>query len=380
MIRRRKIFYYSLYLFIILLFTFAIAELAFSLIFPESPFNEVKLRHPTPYVVFAGKPNADVSSQTVAALKKRSEEVPEDFKETLNELGYRGDLPTHDKGNEFRIFLLGGSTAYHGFPYEKTISQKLETQLKQKGLSNAKVYNFGVASANSGQELSLLIHKLVNYNPDMVISYDGGNDLQPYLYDPRPNYPYDFAVREKSIIQFKELENLKFSQLLLIFFKKSRVINHFFRQNIDNSILYTPELRKEVGYGSPQWKQQIVVDYAQNIMKMQQISSSFGFDHVALLQPIVIYKEPLVGQEKNLFNTIIFAKDVYDSFALNLENLEQVRGLNFFYDLRDVFDGQNQEFFWDFIHINEEPGHDILADVISDIVLTRIKSNSQIPN
>jgi len=375
--RKKKLFYYSLYLLIILLFTFLIAELAFSFLFPEAPFNEVKLRYPTPYVVFAGKPNTDITIQTINALKQRSEEPLKGYKENLNELGYRGDLPTLTKGNEFRIFLLGGSTAYHGFPYEKTISQKLESKLKEKGLSNAKVYNFGVASANSGQELSLLIHKLVDYNPDMVISYDGGNDLQPYLYDPRPNYPYDFAVREKSILQFKELENLKPSQLLLIFFKKSRVISHFFSQKIDDSILYTPELRREVGYGSPQWKQQIVVDYTQNIMKMQQLSYSFGFEHIALLQPIVIYKEPLVGEEKNLFNTIIFAKDVYDSFALSLENLEKARNIDFFHDLRNVFDGQNQELFWDFIHIYEEPGHDILADEISDIVINRINSNLQ---
>jgi hypothetical protein len=35
----------------------------------------------------------------------------------------------------------------------------------------------------------------VDYEPDVVISYGGGNDFHtPYQYDPRPGFPFDFVT------------------------------------------------------------------------------------------------------------------------------------------------------------------------------------------
>ena len=79
---------------------------------------------------------------------------------------------------------------FNGAPLEKTIPGQIESELRNRGFSGAKVYNFGIVAAVSGQELALLTHLLVDYAPDFVISYGGGNDLHsPYQYDPRPGFP-----------------------------------------------------------------------------------------------------------------------------------------------------------------------------------------------
>jgi lysophospholipase L1-like esterase len=102
--------------------------------------------------------------------------------------------------DEIRIFVVGGSTVLFGATLADSIPGAIETALHAEGLQAARVYNFGVAAFLSGQELSLLVHRLAYLQPDAVIAYDGGNDLiSPWLYDPRPDYPFNFLVWEDAI-------------------------------------------------------------------------------------------------------------------------------------------------------------------------------------
>src|SRR5262245_29915389 len=114
----------------------------------------------------------------------------------LNSLGFRIERPLHKSKpeGELRVFVLGGSTVFHGAPLAKTIPGQVETELRRIGLNGARVYNFGVVSAVSGQALAVVTHLLADYAPDVVIFYGGGNDIvQPYQFDPRPGFPIDFV-------------------------------------------------------------------------------------------------------------------------------------------------------------------------------------------
>ena len=52
-------------------------------------------------------------------------------------------------------------------------------------------------SASNGEEA---IHSALCLKPDLVIAYDGGNDLiQPWAYDPRPGYPFNFLTEEEAM-------------------------------------------------------------------------------------------------------------------------------------------------------------------------------------
>src|SRR5437899_12585594 len=125
-------------------------------------------------------------------------------------LVFRVTVPPPQKGNEYRIIVLGGSTAFAGFPLSNSIAGQLESLFHQDGIETVRVYNWGVPGYISGQELSLLAHKVLD--PDLVIAYDGANDaFLPYFADPRPYYPFVFIEYEDRI---SELNGRSASYLL----------------------------------------------------------------------------------------------------------------------------------------------------------------------
>src|SRR5262249_12092446 len=134
-----------------------------------------------PYYMFTGAP---ASSGRMVPQQGGAGDADNIYR--LNSLGFRIERPLvkSKPEGEVRIFVLGGSIVFNGAPLAKTIPGQLESELVRRGFSGVKVYNFGVVLAVSGQGLALFTHLLVDYAPDVVISYGGGNDLHsPYQYD-----------------------------------------------------------------------------------------------------------------------------------------------------------------------------------------------------
>ena len=60
--------------------------------------------------------------------------------------------------------------------------------------------NAGAPAYVSGQELARLIFEVLDLEPDIVIVYDGFNDLNSaLLFDPRPGYPSNFSWLERAV-------------------------------------------------------------------------------------------------------------------------------------------------------------------------------------
>ena len=124
----------------------------------NTPLGEDIGRFPKPYVMFGGQPNGRSAG---GAQTKAPDEV--------------------------RVIVVGGSAVLHGSAPDQTIPGHLATLLRPAGFHRTTVYNFGSLSYVSGQELALLLHTVVDYQPEVVVVYDGGNDLYlPYVADPRP--------------------------------------------------------------------------------------------------------------------------------------------------------------------------------------------------
>ena len=80
------------------------------------------------------------------------------------------------KGPYYRIFVLGGSTVM-GSGSSTTIGAFLEEALNREDAPTFEVITAGNDGFHSGQELARLSLELLHYAPDMVISFDGVNDL-----------------------------------------------------------------------------------------------------------------------------------------------------------------------------------------------------------
>tara|TARA_B100000029_G_scaffold505659_1_gene586713 strand:- start:233 stop:1768 length:1536 start_codon:yes stop_codon:yes gene_type:complete len=101
---------------------------------------------------------------------------------SINNLGFRGDDFIPEKPDSvYRIFMLGGSTMFgHGATSDyTTIPGYAQEFFKEEFKENdIEIINAGIQGANSFDEVSLIEGKLLDYSPDMIVIYDGWNDLR----------------------------------------------------------------------------------------------------------------------------------------------------------------------------------------------------------
>ena len=101
---------------------------------------------------------------------------------TINSLGFRGDEFSSIKPSDmYRILMVGGSTMFGAGSTsdETTIPGYLQQFLNEKDFGfDIEVINSGIQGADSNTELNLIEQKLVRFSPDLIIIYDGWNDLR----------------------------------------------------------------------------------------------------------------------------------------------------------------------------------------------------------
>jgi hypothetical protein len=112
--------------------------------------------------------------------------------------GYK--LPKDKPPGQLRIAVLGGSLVQLASTYETTLPGSLRILLRERYPGrDIEVINAGITSCVSRQSIVELLFTVVEYHPDIVILYDGGNDLgMPFTYDSRPNFPYNFQAMQEA--------------------------------------------------------------------------------------------------------------------------------------------------------------------------------------
>jgi lysophospholipase L1-like esterase len=101
---------------------------------------------------------------------------------TINSLGFRGtEFSVIKPSDTYRIFMIGGSTMFGAGATsdETTIPGYLQHLLNEKDFGfDIAVINSGIQGADSNTELNLIEQKLIRFSPDLIIIYDGWNDLR----------------------------------------------------------------------------------------------------------------------------------------------------------------------------------------------------------
>lgn len=114
-----------------------------------------------------------------------------------NALGFRGPEVAQPKPpGRVRIVVLGGSVAWGlgATADDRTVAGRLEAHLRQQrpGL-DVEVVNAGQVGFVSGQEL-ILYHRLVaGLSPDLVLLFDGYNDVEADISNPVSDWPQNAA-------------------------------------------------------------------------------------------------------------------------------------------------------------------------------------------
>src|SRR5260370_24535077 len=101
--------------------------------------------------------------------------------------------------------------------FDTTVAGSLRTLLRKTYPGrDVEVINAGIQSSVSRQSLVQLLLTVVDYHPDIVILYDGGNDLGlPLTYESRPNFPYNFQTMEEAWDLYREQREESLPTLLL---------------------------------------------------------------------------------------------------------------------------------------------------------------------
>jgi lysophospholipase L1-like esterase len=246
---------------------------------PYGVADDISSRYPQPYFMFSGPPNGTSGN---------------DRQIRFNSGGFRidGEVGMPKSPDEIRIFVVGGSTVVNGTTLADSIPGAIEAALRADGWPRARVYNFGVTSFLSGQELSLLVHRLTYLHPDLVIAYDGANDLTaPWFYDPRPGYPFNFLVWEEAL---NKISNLGSGAKTIASLAEDSAMLQVLIGTTERDIRAgRDDLRRAVGFAAAPWKRALAHSYASNIVAMCRIARANGFLFDAYFQPILAYSQTL---------------------------------------------------------------------------------------
>ncbi len=264
----------------------------------EQQFPVEDYRHPKPYVMFGGR-GADAGGAATAPGIRGLELGGE--ADTLNRLGYRGRAPSpHKRPGATRIFLLGGSTVIAGDPPIAVLLQELlgsEQRRDPAGDSGGvEVFNFGVLSSVSGMDLARVVYEVSSYAPDLVLFYNGGNDLlHPDTWDPRPGYPFNFVAFEHNPVL--ERDQARYPALALFAFGSPLLRSLFGGYFLDRFVPVAAE-RGRAGWRTEPWRDAIATTYVEHLVKADAVARGFGARFAAFFQPLVHWKPELSAEER----------------------------------------------------------------------------------
>jgi hypothetical protein len=286
----------------------------------------------------------------------------------INSHGFRGpEFSSIKSENTYRIFVVGGSTTFGTGTTsdEATIPGFLQKKFDNEEFpKNIEVINAGISGLFSGTEVGLINQQILEFNPDLLIIYDGWNDIAK-KYD---NY-YDGIDNSKNQFASKERDTFyEFGELFFDFSVFAKIIYtnlDYLPMSFAGPAVYHfegTEINQKADIWSKRW------------IEICELGKSKDFDVVITLQPILGSSERTLSQ----FETHQFewkenerrlpALEIYSQKLNEINN--HCSGTA---DLRNIFDGFNQPLYLDSVHLGDF-GNKIISEKIYESILPAMKS------
>lgn len=240
----------------------------------------------------------------------------------------------NDRNGDYKIAVLGGSNTDSCF--SSTIRSWVEILYDQYLPSNITIYNGGVCGYSSAEEIIKLIRDMMKLRPDMVLVYDGFNDL-------------NLASTQKFAYLRKMIE--------------------YAGCHIRTSCPWDENTEKI-------WQGCVVErdtldEWLDNIEYMNAIAKSRGVSFFAFMQPSLFTKKNLDLHSRELWINQSFVRmNLFQIFRARAKEIEKTH--SYIYDLTNIFD--DVDVYMDASHVYEE-GNRIIADHIWDIIKDTIETN-----
>ena len=340
-----------------------------------------------PYVMF--RPHADTVYETpdTHVMSHNTQRVlhytnADGFR--VPEPGY--EIPKSKPEGQLRIALLGSSAVELGSTYETTLPGALRAVLRERYPGrDIEVINAGIQSCVSRQSIMQLVFTVLPYQPDIVILYDGVNDIGlPLTYESRANFPYNFQTMQEAWDDYRQEYEQPLWQLLL---NRSRVYATLRAQfsgdaeaTTANTVVLglnkapnavTPDY---VMY-TPEFVEQHIAAYLANWRQLIALSQGFHYVPVCILQPTGglerDYALPLTmrdfGLEENVANEWIDAFDIlYKEADRQIDGLKSEQPGRAILNLRSYLTPA-EDHFWDLVHVYDETNRKLAERIYQEI-------------
>ena len=343
-----------------------------------------------PYVMFRPHENTRFVSHDVmlaSNIMSRNQRVVEHFS---NEDGLRVetldyDLPKQKPQGQWRAVVLGSSAVQLGTTYADSLPGALRTLLRRSNPGrDIEVINAGIQSAVSRQTIAHLLFTVKDYAPDLVVLYDGFNDLMlPLNYESRPNFPYNFQTLEAAWEQYRGEHQAPLWRVILGRSHLYRGLRaRFSKASEPMAGLYVgPNARSpEEILGDPGWVRHYVTAYLANWEKLIELSKVYGFGVVCVLQPTAVLDDafgPRItaeGYELDQERAEAWVRAlgfVYEEASRQVEGLRQRYGEATILDFSRVL-SPGEEHFWDVVHVYDETNSRLAEKLLTRVEALRL--------
>jgi hypothetical protein len=268
-----------------------------------------------------------------------------------------------------KVIFLGGSAAFGQGARndQETIQYALERSIKPY-----RVLNAGVVGFLSGQELTYLVTELVDYEPSVVVAYDGWNDLFGSIYANRSNDELGF---NSNFFSIEERLQLDYQARVSPYRSLVRLVEATFNK----SLLYgrIAQRLRAPSYPKSEMNREhldaIISAYAGNLRKMALFSRACGARFLVVFQPELGQKLHRTPAEQRMLEEGISGirtyrdefPEVYREFLARTKRMLTRDGIRWL-DINESakFAENTDELFVDVVHTNRY-GNELVAEIIS---------------
>ncbi len=328
----------------------------------------------------------------------------------INQLGFHSrEIPADKSKKTFRILVLGGSAVYGWKEIETSWVWYLEKNLQKKYPErDIQVINAGVSGGRSLEEFKLL-SKTIHLKPDLVIAYDGWNDLYnahycPEWFEEAYRDTLGPSDRELSMNQWnRKLENSSYLFLSTMkgFYKARKALKGKKTEADEGAEGLTgdPASFEKVKKTAPEGQGYVrcaeetlytfrtggeLPDrfseiYRESLEAMQSLSRGHGIPFVSILQPSLAYSvsqnavpeeavEVLRQANGRFFEDWLNAsRQLYPKARKVVQDL-RAKG-NLAYDFSTLLEGDHARYYADAVHYKDPAGLDLIARKVEAILL-----------
>lgn len=292
-----------------------------------------------------------------------------------------------------KIIFLGGSAA---FGQGAETDQDTIPAIRQRSIKSHRVLNAGVIGFQSGQELTYLVTQLIDYQPAIVVAYDGWNDVFDVAHGPERDvndlgfnsnfYSFEHQLVLNYQTQVSPYESL--SRLIGATSSKSLVLTRFAQAISTHQ--RQEAITAQASANQARFREKAVLDsivttYVSNVRKMAVFSCASGARFVLVLQPELGQRLNATAEEKRLLSAATMGNIPYgDSFpALYREFLAEAKqrltrvGIEWI-DTNEspLYQGSTATLFLDPVHTNRR-GNEIVAEIMAPKLQLLIAQISQ---